>query len=138
MALKLRAHHLLCIHGFQGLGYTPAFVNALRRIIQIIKANENLLIELTNECDILCFTCPHQLGNKCTKHGSSCEEKVRELDDEVLRCLGLKPGSTISVKTLFPLIREKIDEKDLERMCGNCEWFDLGFCREGLTRELLQ
>jgi len=138
LTLKLRAHHLLCIHGFRGLGYTSAFVDTLRRTIQIIKANENLLIELTNECDILCFACPHKLGNKCVKDGFSCEKKVRELDGEVLSCLGLKPGSTISVKALLPLIQRKIDEKDLERMCGGCEWFDLGYCREGLTRGLLQ
>jgi len=56
--LKIRAHHLCCIQGFQGYGYSPIFVANLRVVISDIKAFPSRPLELISECDVVCESCP--------------------------------------------------------------------------------
>ena len=42
--VRLRAHHLLCMHGFQGKGYSDLFVRRLREIID--RLNDELGIRV--------------------------------------------------------------------------------------------
>ncbi|HII92208.1 MAG TPA: DUF1284 domain-containing protein, partial [Methanosarcina sp.] len=44
--LKIRAHHLCCIQGFQGYGYSPVFVANMRAVISDIKAFPSRPLEL--------------------------------------------------------------------------------------------
>ncbi|PIU52192.1 DUF1284 domain-containing protein, partial [Candidatus Desantisbacteria bacterium CG07_land_8_20_14_0_80_39_15] len=33
--MKIRAHHLLCVLGFQGLGYSPEFIKKMTQVKRI-------------------------------------------------------------------------------------------------------
>ena len=61
-SLKIRAHHLCCIQGFQGYGYSPVFVANMRAVISDLEACPSTSLELVSECDVICLSCPKQKG----------------------------------------------------------------------------
>ena len=49
--MRIRAHHLLCILGFRGLGYDKRFVQNMERIVSAVRHNADLGLTLTDSCD---------------------------------------------------------------------------------------
>lgn len=47
--LRIRAHHVLCILGFRGEGYSREFVENMRRVVDIIRANPQAVIQIVDE-----------------------------------------------------------------------------------------
>ena len=76
--LKIRAHHLCCIQGFQGYGYSPAFVANMRAVISDIKAFPSRPMELVSECDVICISCPSK--RECTTQKSVHSHRIRNMD----------------------------------------------------------
>jgi len=135
--LSLRAHHLLCLHGFQGLGYDDRFVENMGEICARVRAEPGPEIVVVNEPDDICAPCPHALGGACGKTESDAEEKAKQLDHRVLAKLGLHPGQVFSRDALLALIQEKITPEDLVSVCEGCEWLPFDYCAEGLRRNRL-
>jgi len=75
--MKIRAHHLLCIQGFQGYGYSEEFTENMLKVIQNLKSFPNHKIQITTCCDAICACCPHNIGDKCTESSNS-NEKIKE------------------------------------------------------------
>ncbi len=129
--LEIRAHHLLCLLGFRGLGYSQQFIEKMGKVANALHSNSTLPIIVLAECDVICSSCPHNKGNKCRKKRNS-ESRVRIKDLEVLRRLGLPVGAQISAAKAWERVEEKVTAKDLAEICSKCEWLDLGYCAEGL------
>lgn len=55
-SISLRAHHGLCLHFFQGKGYSEAFVENMARKKAMLE--ENPLVRLTDQADEICRACP--------------------------------------------------------------------------------
>lgn len=53
--VKLRGHHLICLHFFKGEGYSKAFVENLR---EVVKRAENRTLEIVTGGDDVCAACP--------------------------------------------------------------------------------
>lgn len=120
--MKIRAHHLLCMQGFQGYGYTRDFIDNMAGTIKNINSNPDLKIELTDECDAICSGCPHNVNGVCQKEPDSAQ-KIRALDWRVLRKLDLKKGTQITADIIFSLVNTKLKNiPDLQDICGRCEW----------------
>ncbi|MDF2503348.1 MAG: hypothetical protein K0R06_839, partial [Clostridium sp.] len=49
--LNIRAHHFLCMQGFQGYGYSDDFVAHMSKIVNYIRKNLDCKINLINSCD---------------------------------------------------------------------------------------
>ena len=49
--LNIRAHHFLCMQGFQGYGYSETFVMNMTKIIKAIKENTECHIKLIASCE---------------------------------------------------------------------------------------
>lgn len=122
--MKLRAHHLLCLQGFRGLGYSPQFIQRMTEVKEKITTRPDLSIEVTNRVDVICEACPHRAGEECRKEPSA-EKSVRGRDHKVLKVLGLAAGENLRNEELSKLLHDKFPKVQLEKLCLNCQWFEL-------------
>jgi len=129
--MRLRPHHLLCLYGFRGLGYSEQFVENMQGIINKIRNNPSIEIELVDGVDAICLKCPHNVENKCSKPGSN----VGDFDQEIINRLEIDIGKIVESKSLLNLVEKTIKPEELSGICKGCEWLELGFCQEGLRRK---
>ncbi|MCD1294223.1 DUF1284 domain-containing protein [Methanocella sp. CWC-04] len=132
--IPLRAHHLLCMLGFQGVGYTAEFIKNFYKVKRMIDQNPDMEIEVVDSCDVICLACPNAQGEDCFKGGLKLDSTVKEMDRRVMNKLGIKPGDRFKAKDLYTLIKEKIRPEDFKDICRGCEWLALGFCPRGLEK----
>ncbi|SMC23869.1 hypothetical protein SAMN02745134_02024 [Clostridium acidisoli DSM 12555] len=116
--IKIRAHHFLCMQGFQGYGYNDEFVKHMGEIVKYIKENSNDSIKIVNYCDEVCSMCKNNTNGICEKSSS-----VDFMDKKVLLKLRLTNNQQIIIKDVFKLVGEKIKSfEDAYEICGNCSW----------------
>jgi hypothetical protein len=119
--LKMRAHHLCCIQGFQGYGYSLAFVANLQAVISEIKTFPSRHLELVSECDVVCASCPSK--RECTAQESIISRRIRNMDLVVMEKLKIKEGTIMEADEAFRLINSQLsDASDIEDVCGDCKW----------------
>ena len=119
--LKIRAHHLCCIQGFQGYGYSPAFVANMRAVIADIKASPSRPLELVSECDAICASCPSK--RECTAQVSVNSRSIRNMDLVVMEKLKIKEGTIMEADKACRLINSQLaNASDIEDVCGACKW----------------
>jgi len=129
--MKLRAHHLLCFHGFSGHGYDERFVENMRMMKERFLANPEMVIRIVASPDEICMACPNLGENGCFKNGDPDEElKTREMDCSIMETTGIKEGDVRTVREAFDSVEKTIDANALERICKTCEWLQVGHCRE--------
>jgi len=132
--LKLRGHHLICLHFFQGEGYSPNFVEQLNDVMRRARAGEPIVV--VQGSDSVCIHCPHLSGTICRSTGTS-DSEIREMDENALDLLAVKAGALV--------LWEEIERKIFavfpawyRSYCGACEWRSAcerhdsfsGFCDE--------
>ncbi|MGA9139406.1 MAG: DUF1284 domain-containing protein [Methanocella sp.] len=132
--IPLRAHHLLCLLGFQGIGYTADFIRNFQKVKRLVEQNPDLEIEVVDSCDVVCIQCPNAQGSHCFKGGLSENRSVRDMDRRVMAKLDIRPGDRFKARDLFALIKEKIGPSDIRDLCRGCEWLSLEFCPRGLEK----
>lgn len=116
--LKIRAHHFLCMQGFQGYGYNDEFVKNMGKIIEYINSNKDLKIQLLSSCDDICVPCTNNKIGKCDD-----SDKVDYMDKKILDKLDLKSGEIFSASELRNLVNQKINTKaSAKEICGTCSW----------------
>lgn len=116
--IKLRGHHLICLHFFKGEGYNPEFVANLGEILKRVGSGEE--IKIYSGADDVCKKCPYLKEGMCF-YDKDTEAEIREMDKVALRLLKLKTHRR--VKWLD--IREKIPQIFREwarEYCKNCNW----------------
>lgn len=131
--IPLRAHHLLCLLGFQGIGYTADFIKNFQKVKRLIEQHPDMEIEVVDTCDVICIACPNVQGGECFKSGLKLNRKVKEIDYRVMERLGIRPGDRFKAKELYALVKEKIHPGDINEICQGCDWLNLGFCPRGLA-----
>ena len=130
--MRLRFHHLLCVLGFRGLGYDEEFIEGMRSVVQKLRDNPSLEIELVDECDDICQACPFNKQQFCKNVAVGGEKAIRKKDRKVAKKLGYKKGEKHNVKDIFSLIKKRIKPDDLSVLCQVCPWRESGYCEEGL------
>ena len=120
MKLTLRAHHLLCLKGFQGYGYTEDFTKNMSDINSKRKL-EDTIIEVIDENDDICKTCPNLKNDLCENKKKN--EVIQNMDREVLKCL--ESSKEYNSVELFNKIDEIFKTKEsVYKICFNCIWHD--------------
>ncbi len=114
--LILRAHHLLCLQGFQGYGYDEPFTKNLSKIHKIFLKSKKLKLIFSN--DLICKHCPFstKANTKCFKKNSN----VKYFDLKVIKILSLKPQTILSLSKVLQKVELK--RRKLITLCKNCEW----------------
>ena len=131
-SLEIRAHHLLCMFGFRGLGYSRAFVDNMRAIVDSFFSKSWAEVELLTGCDAICAACPHARDGKCAAE-EGADLAVKSRDENVLAMLGLAAGDRLDSPSLVRLVADKVKPSDLPRICAGCQWLQAGYCQEGLS-----
>ncbi|MBE0428438.1 MAG: DUF1284 domain-containing protein [Thermoleophilia bacterium] len=126
--VRLRAHHLLCIQGFRGQGYSPQFVANLARLTHRLRTGSELSVRIVAGADDICFACPHLRTGSC-----NCpDQDVCSLDAEVMKKLDIDVGDTGTWASLLQVIGKKISPDDMNELCAGCRWNDLDYCSGGV------
>jgi hypothetical protein len=129
----LRGHHLLCVHGFRGMGYSPEFVDRMTDIVKVVR-NEHTdpLIKVVAAFDHACMACPHRGKTRCEASEGS-QEHVLSMDERVIRHLGLEKDKSYRKSFLVDLTAARVTPDDLDYLCKGCSWLSLGVCKEGIA-----
>ncbi len=120
---KIRAHHLLCMQGFQGLGYSPEFVQNFEKILdEVHDSFYETEFEVTDSIDSFCEPCPHHKNGLCQKDAAS-QERMQKMDRVVMQKLEIKNGARRTSESLFALANARLSSTaEVKDVCGQCEW----------------
>ncbi|MDQ0214651.1 hypothetical protein J2S13_001048 [Oikeobacillus pervagus] len=133
MEKVLRGHHLLCVHGFRGMGYNDGFVAKMKEIVEDIRNEEkDFFIQVVADLDQACAACPNRGETRCEASANS-NEHVLTLDENVIHHLGLKKGESYLKSELVALTAKRVVPDDLDILCKNCSWLAAGVCKEGMA-----
>ncbi|MCL0038154.1 DUF1284 domain-containing protein [Thermodesulfovibrionales bacterium] len=130
--LEIRAHHLLCLLNFRGLGYSDEFVQNIRRVSAAAFAGGTVL-RVVDRCDAICVSCPHKKGSECAKREDSVL-KVQKQDQMITIRLGITIGDELGSEDIWTLVKDKICPLDLHWLCHGCEW--LAYCLSHVTAKM--
>jgi uncharacterized protein len=134
--MRLRGHHLLCLHGFRGLGYSPEFIANMQSVQSFLAASPDALVEVIASPDDICSACPHFFADRCCHNGEDSESRVSAKDRAILSCIGFSCGKTFPAKELFSRVANEFTG-EIVNMCPSCEWLSLGWCAEGLQNRIM-
>lgn len=130
--LTVRAHTLLCLQGFRGEGYSPAFVENMEAIHYRLSIDPKRLVRVIARPDAICDACPHLHPDGCHLKGPGFEKAMKRQDQEVMVRLGISEGEALPWEEILHRIAARIEGEDLGAICGSCPWLPLGYCREGI------
>jgi hypothetical protein len=125
--INLRAHHLLCLQGYQGFGYDEKFKLNLEKKLNLLKNNTTKVI-LTNSPDDLCKKCPNLKENICIGNSKSTDslennDKIVKMDLTILQKTKLEKNRKYSFKNLIKIVNKVFSKrKDLKNICKDCTW----------------
>ena len=122
--MKLRGHHLVCLHFFRGEGYSADFVAGLYDLLD--KAEKGEEIEVVDSADDVCTRCPHLRGTVC-HYEPDFEAEINEMDRAAFDLLKTSPGSKIKWNTIAVALPQIFTEWS-RRYCGDCDWREA--CRQ--------
>lgn len=99
-AVRLRGHHVVCLHFYQGEGYSEEFVDNLWRVMERLETER---FELAEGADDVCESCPSLHEGVCVSE-SGGEAEIRRIDALALELLGLEVGAKLE----FAAMRERL------------------------------
>jgi uncharacterized protein len=116
--VKLRGHHLICLHFFHGEGYNPEFVTNLRKIIKRAIAGKDIAVQ--SGPDDVCKRCPY-LRNSICSFNEGAEDEIREMDTTALALLQVTTGSRVKWSEMIEKIPDIFDRWS-RTYCRMCDW----------------
>lgn len=130
--IPIRAHSLLCLQGFRGRGYSPAFVAEMAAVHTQLLADPDTPVRVLAAPDRLCAACPNLGPAGCTLSGPTHEDHMRAQDQAVLARLWLTPGEVLPWSRILERIARQVRGADLPGLCTTCPWLSLGWCAQGV------
>ena len=115
--IRLRGHHLICLHFFSGEGYDDIFVENLRSVLERTEAED---IEVCEAADAICEKCPYVKDSKCL-YGEYADDETREMDRAALSLLKIDKYERVRWKKLKKNIPE-IFLSWYRDNCNACDW----------------
>ena len=119
--MTFRPHHGMCLHFYQGKGYSDEFTCNMDVIVKRLEDEPDADIVLTVGADAVCGSCPNNDGGVCVSI-----DKVESYDRAVLEICGLSEGGRIPYSRFAELVRQRIIDAGLRAdICGDCVWNDI-------------
>jgi len=116
--IKLRGHHLICLHFFIGEGYNVEFVAHLSEIVKRAEAGDK--IEVCSGADDVCKRCPYLKDDKCM-YDKNADPEIQEMDRRAIELLRLKMAERVNwidIKKRIPGILYEWSRN----YCNDCDW----------------
>ncbi|MEK8128068.1 DUF1284 domain-containing protein [Paenibacillus filicis] len=124
--IRLRGHHLLCLLGFRGMGYSEEFCVNMTVIYERLRMEPDTEVVMTEGPDDICAYYPQDKPPHC--EGAS----VYGRDALVLERLGLQLDRPLPWSEVKGRIAVEIESHDISVICATCPWEPYGVCREGV------
>lgn len=124
----LRGHHLFCLLGYRGMGYSDQYVKEMTRLHTVLREDPQTLITIVHGPDDLCSNFPENEPYHCD------ESAVLDRDERIVQYLGLTIGNTYTWSDIEQRIIERVVREDIPRFCSTCPWLPYGVCEEGVDR----
>lgn len=125
MTIRLRGHHLLCLLGYRGMGYSADFCVNMTAIYETLRTKPETEVEIISGPDDVCRAYPPDKTNHC-------EGTVYQQDAAILTKLGLAPNDRNSWHNICSRVAEKMIPSDISHLCASCPWEKYGVCQEGV------
>lgn len=120
--IPIRAHHLLCLQGFQGKGYSPAFTKRFAESLAELNSAPDTECEVITSTDAFCAPCPHGDGPRCAKDFDA-DRRMRARDFSVLAKLEMPAETLADFASLITRVNARLKNRaDVGDICGDCAW----------------
>lgn len=116
--IKLRGHHLICLHFFRGEGYNLKFIKNLEKILKRVKTGAK--IEVCSGADEVCKMCPYLKGEICF-YDENAGSEIKKMDIMAIELLRVKNHDRIrwvDIKKKIPDVFSQWSKK----YCRECDW----------------
>lgn len=116
--IKLRGHHLICLHFFKGEGYNPEFVENLKKVLQGVTTGAE--IEVYSGADDVCKMCPYLKGEFCS-YNKDADVEIKKMDIMAIELLRVKNHDRVrwvDIKKKIPDVFSQWSRK----YCRECDW----------------
>ncbi|MEW6569899.1 MAG: DUF1284 domain-containing protein [Nitrospirota bacterium] len=117
--IKFRGHHLICLHFFDGAGYSADFIAHLRGVMERTATDS---IHICSGPDDVCIRCPNIKGGRCF-YKENADEEIREMDRTALELLHLNDGASVKWQDIGEII-PGIFLKWSAKYCRGCGWLN--------------
>ncbi len=125
--LNLRAHHLLCLPGYEGKGYDGQHKTSWDTISEQLKEHPDTFVRITDGKDDLCKNCPNAVG----KNGKRCNSDfLATLDEKVKGLLNIATGTIMTWQEYMQKVFSIMNKDNHKELCGKCEWRKYGLCED--------
>ncbi|MZQ83973.1 DUF1284 domain-containing protein [Paenibacillus sp. 5J-6] len=124
--IGLRGHHLLCLLGYRGMGYSKEFCENMTSVYETLRKKPATIIRVVLGPDDLCAVYP-------TDEVPHCENRtVYDRDAEIVTKLGLQVGMELSWADICAKVAGYVKPEDIGNLCATCRWEPYGVCAEGV------
>ncbi|WP_062309014.1 DUF1284 domain-containing protein [Alicyclobacillus sendaiensis] len=124
--IRLRGHHLLCLLGYRGMGYSEAYVRNMTEVYETLRTKPQTRVCIVAGPDDLCHHFPDNQPYHCQS------ASVHRRDAKVLARLGLRAGQCLPWREIERRVRDRVRPEDIRSLCHTCSWRSLGVCEEGV------
>lgn len=126
MMYKLRGHHLFCLLGYRGMGYSEEYVKNMTALHQTLRNNPQTYIQIVKAPDYLCEKYPNSGKYHCQ------DAHIYERDEAILMKIGIQSGQILQWSDIETAIRNHAVPADIQVVCETCSWRSYGVCEEGI------
>jgi uncharacterized protein len=116
--IRLRGHHLICLHFFSGEGFQTEFIENLREIIKNAEAGEEVCA--CSGPDDICNRCPYLKAELCL-YKKEADEEIRKMDQAAQELLHINTREEINWLDLTEKITG-IFSAWSGQYCIGCDW----------------
>lgn len=128
MAVRLRAHHLLCMLTFVGEGYSPEFVANFRRLVERLGRDDDVgeEIEIVDGPDDVCAPLLCAPDCHCVKPGPATRDRLAVEQVSALLGLPVGPGARLRLSAeRVASLRAAFAQGSIRAACEGCQWKSL-------------
>ena len=116
--IKLRGHHLVCLHFFTGEGYNPEFIENLKEILTRAHSGEE--VEVCSGVDDVCTMCPFVKERRC-HYDKYAENEIQKMDRSATELLKIEPGVKVIWLDIWERLKGVLKTWKAD-YCRNCNW----------------
>ncbi|MBB6675202.1 DUF1284 domain-containing protein [Cohnella nanjingensis] len=127
MTIRLRGHHLLCLLGYRGKGYSPDFCVNMTGIYETLRTSPGTIIELIDGPDDICRAYPADQVPHCEN------ASVYRKDQEIAAQVGMALGERLAWSDICARVAANVQPDDIKHLCSDCIWEPYGVCKEGVA-----
>lgn len=118
---RLRGHHFICLQFFGGEGYSSAFADNLKAVVERSTTKRAVMVDYADD---VCAACPGLNGDGTCHDPNAGEVEVRRLDRLASDILGVEPGFYLSLADARALLSADAIGAGCWRFeaCAGCSW----------------